>query len=124
MKLTYTVRNDAPIPGRLHRSAPTSRHGGGEHRAIVVVNLPAGTTDVVLDGARQTLSGGDGPTVVVAGELSVERGATATVEVTALLPEGLDALVLEPSARVPRTVWDVDGLGAGARPAADAAVGN
>ncbi|MBX3284950.1 MAG: DUF4012 domain-containing protein [Actinobacteria bacterium] len=111
VKLTYTVRNDAPDSGPAYLIGPNIEGmEAGEHRAIVVVNLPAGTTDVVLDGARQTLSGGDGPTVVVAGELSVERGATATVEVTALLPEGLDALVLEPSARVPRTVWDVDGL--------------
>ncbi len=46
---------------------------------------------------------------MAAGELSLKRGATAVVEVSALLPAGLTQIVLEPSARVPATVWEVDG---------------
>lgn len=110
VRLTYTVRNGAPEYGPPYLIGPNV--GGleaGEHRAIVVVNLPAGTTDVTFDGARRTLEGGDGPTVVVAGELSVERGATAVIEVSARLPKGLRSVVLEPSARIPPTRWEVDG---------------
>ena len=110
VRLTYTVRNQAPASGPPYLIGPNiAGMEAGEHRAIVVVNLPAGTTDVTLGGARRTLSGGDGPTVVVAGELAVKRGATAVVEVSALLPAGLASVVLEPSARVPATTWEVDG---------------
>lgn len=108
--LTYTVRNGAPASGPPYLIGPNiAGMEAGEHRAIVVVNLPAGTTEVTLEGARPTLEGGDGPTVVAAGELSLKRGATAVVEVSALLPAGLTQIVLEPSARVPATVWEVDG---------------
>lgn len=110
VELAYTVRNGAPASGPPYLIGPNIEGmEAGEHRAIVVVNLPAGSTDVTIEGARKTLEGGDGPTVVVAGDLALKRGDTAAVTVTALLPEGLDQVVLEPSARVPATVWDVDG---------------
>lgn len=81
----------------------------GDHRGLVVVNLPAGSSDVEVEGAEVFLQGGDGPTVVVAGELTVPAGETATVVVRAWLPSGLDELRLEPTARIPRTEWEVDG---------------
>jgi hypothetical protein len=110
IRLTYTVRNGAPASGPPYLLGPNiAGMEAGEHRAIVVVNLPAGSTDITFEGARPTLEGGDGPTVVRAGELSLKRGETAVVEVSARLPEGLDAVVLEPSARVPATRWEVDG---------------
>lgn len=110
VRIAYTVHNGAPASGPPYLIGPNiDGMEAGEHRAIVVVNLPAGSTDVTFGGARQTLSGGDGPTVVVAGQLALRRGDTAVVEVSALLPEGLRSVVLEPSARVPPTVWEVDG---------------
>jgi hypothetical protein len=39
---------------------------------------------------------------------ALERGG-ARVTVTALLPEGLERVVIEPSARIPHTRWSVDG---------------
>jgi hypothetical protein len=79
----------------------------------VVVNLPAGTTGVELTGAEPFMEGGDGPTVVVGGEVTVRRGTTAEVVVRALLPEGVDQVTLEPSARVEPTAWTVDGVDLG-----------
>jgi hypothetical protein len=64
---------------------------------------------VRIEGARPFLEGGDGPTLVTAGEVTVPAGATATVTVTALLADGVDEIVLEPSARIPRTRWVVEG---------------
>jgi len=81
----------------------------GDHRGLAVVNLPAGTDDLEVEGGRLFLQGGDGPTVVVAAEVDVPAGETTTVVVRGRLPSGLDALVLEPSARIPRTRWVVDG---------------
>ena len=62
-----------------------------------------------MSGAEVFLEGGDGPTVVVGGKLTVPRGKRATVTVTAVLPAGLDQLVLEPSARIDPTSWTVNG---------------
>jgi hypothetical protein len=108
--LTLTVENDAPAAGPPYLVGPNvDGLEAGDHRGIVVVNLPAGTTDVEIDGARQVLDGGDGPTVVVAGELTVGRGERAEVVVRGVLPAGLDEITIEPSARIPRTRWVVDG---------------
>jgi len=108
--LRYQIANRAPASGPAYVVGPNiAGMVEGEHRGIAVVNLPAGTTDVGLRGARQTLLGSDGPTLVVAGAIDVKRGATAEVVVTGVLPKGLRSIVLEPSARIPRTVWTVDG---------------
>lgn len=110
MDIVYSVTNRAPADGPRYQLGPNIEGmKAGEHRGIVVVNLPAGTTDVEMTGANLVLRGDDGPTTVVAGELSIERGATAKVQVTALLPRGIDRLVLEPAARMPSMTWVVDG---------------
>lgn len=110
--LTYRIENRAPEQGPRYLLGPNIEGlEAGEHRGIVVVNLPAGVTDIELDGARQTLVGTDGPTAVVAGELALRRGETKEVTVRATLPKGLEQVVLEPSARISRTRWVVDGQG-------------
>ncbi|HEX2575987.1 MAG TPA: DUF4012 domain-containing protein [Aquihabitans sp.] len=108
--LTYRIENRAPASGPRYLLGPNiDGLQAGEHRGIVVVNLPAGAADVRIDGARQTLLGTDGPTVVVAGEVALLRGDVREVEVRAVLPAGLAEVVLEPSARISRTRWTVDG---------------
>ena len=108
--ITYRITNRAPAEGPRYQLGPNIEGlVAGQHRGIVVVNLPAGTTEVALDGARLTLSGSDGPTVVVAGEVALKRGESVTVTITATLPEGLEGLVVEPSARIPKTSWEIDG---------------
>ena len=109
IEITYQIANRAPADGPRYQVGPNiDGLVAGEHRGIVVVNLPAGTTGVALEGARLTLSGTDGPTVVVAGEVGLERGTSTTVLVTATLPAGLPHVVVEPSARIPRTSWEID----------------
>ncbi len=109
IEISYRITNRAPAEGPRYQLGPNIEGlVAGEHLGIVVVNLPAGTTGVALDGARLTLSGGDGPTVVVAGEIGLQRGASTTVTVTATLPDGLARLVVEPSARIPKTSWEID----------------
>jgi hypothetical protein len=108
--LTYRIEDRAPGSGPAYLVGPAVEGlAAGDHRGLVVVNLPAGTTEVVARGGRTFLQGGDGPTVVVGAEVTVRRGRTATVTVTALLPAGLDHLAVEPSARIPRTRLTVDG---------------
>jgi hypothetical protein len=110
LDLRYRVANDAPGEGPPYQVGPNiDGLEVGEHRGIVLVNLPAGATDVELSGARQTLIGTDGPTVVVAGEVVLRRGEEVEVAVTAVLPSEVDEVTIEASARIPRTLWTVKG---------------
>ena len=110
LTLTYRITNRSTGEGARYVVGPNiDGIGAGDHRGLVVANLPAGARDVTMDGAKVFLQGGDGPTAVVGGEITIPAGGTATVTVTAVLPKGLDRLVLEPSARIPRTHWVVDG---------------
>lgn len=108
--LTYRITSSTPADGPAYLVGPNvAGLAAGDHRGLVVVNLPAGATSVRMAGATPFLTGGDGPTVVVGGEVVVRRGATVTVTVTALLPAGVDTVTLEPSARIGRTRWTIDG---------------
>lgn len=110
IEVTYRIANGSSGDGPPYVVGPgVEGLSAGDHRGLAIVNLPAGTTDVEISGARAFLQGGDGPTVVVGGEVDVPAGATAEVVVTALLPTGLDELQVEPSARIPRTRWTIDG---------------
>ncbi len=108
--LTYRIHSTAPATGPKYLIGPNiAGLEPGEHRGIVVVNLPAGASAVHLTGAAPVLSGTDGPTAVVAGNVELKRGATVTVTVTAMLPASVPEVVIEPSARISRTAWTVNG---------------
>jgi hypothetical protein len=114
LTITYQIENRTPGSGPAYLVGPNlDGLEAGDYRGLVVVNLPAGTTGVELTGAEPFMEGGDGPTVVVGGEVTVRRGTTAEVVVRALLPEGVDQVTLEPSARVEPTAWTVDGVDLG-----------
>jgi hypothetical protein len=109
--ITYEIENRAPGSGPAYVVGPNvDGLAAGDHAALAVVNLPAGSTDVRLSGADVFLHGGDGPTVVIGGRVTVRRGGRATVTVRATLPAGVDRLVLEPSARIDPTTWTFDGV--------------
>lgn len=104
LTLTYRITNDAPDGGATYVVGPNIvGMAPGEYRGIAVVNLPAGVTDVSIDGVTPTLSGVDGPTVVVGGEIALQRGAATTVTVSAIVPRQVTTVTLEASARIPRT---------------------
>jgi hypothetical protein len=108
IEVELTIENTGPKQGPAYVVGPNAEGlGPGDHRGIVVVNLPAGTASVEIEGATPVLRGGDGPTVVVAGDVLVPNGEEVVVVVRGRLPEGLDALVLEPAARVPRLRWEI-----------------
>jgi hypothetical protein len=107
--ITYQVDNRSTGEGPQYIVGPGADGlAAGDYRGLVVANLPAGSSDVTIDGARVFLEGGDGPTVVIGGEITVPASTKSTVTVRATLPEGLDELTLEPAARIPRTVWRVN----------------
>ena len=106
----YDVVNRAPGTGPAYVIGPNVKGlRAGDHAALVVVNLPAGSSQVDMRGADVFLSGGDGPTVVIGGRLLVPRGKTAEVTVTAVLPAGVERITREPSARISPTTWTVEG---------------
>jgi hypothetical protein len=79
----------------------------GEYQGVVAVNTPGVGSLPRLQGLPSLLvAGRDGPTkVVAAGPLRLEPGQRARVTVRFVLPEGLDRLVVEPSARIPPISW-------------------
>lgn len=108
--VTYRIANEAPETGPRYQIGPNiAGLEPGEHRGIVVVNLPAGTTDIEVAGTEPILRGGDGETVVVAGAVALPPGGATEVTVRARLAAGVETVTIEPSARIPRTVWTVDG---------------
>lgn len=110
LAIDFRVRNDAPEKGTRYQLGPNAEGlVAGEYKGIVVVNLPAGSTDVTVAGAREILRSVDGPTVVVAAELRLKRGEQAEIRVGARLDGEVRRLVLEPAARMPGTRWTVDG---------------
>ena len=110
IEVTLRIRNRAPATGPRYVVGPNVEGvAAGDHVGLAVVNLPAGSTGLEMGGARTFLVGGDGPTEVIAGEVRVPRGTSVSVTVRGVLPAGVDRLTLEPSARVPRTGWIVDG---------------
>jgi hypothetical protein len=110
LTIRYQIHDGSPGSGPPYLAGPNVPGlAAGDLRGLVVVNLPAGTTNATMTGATPFLEGGDGPTSVIGGEVTVAKGQTVTVTVTALLPPGLDHLDLEPAARIPATRWTVNG---------------
>lgn len=108
--IRYRITNRAPGRGPAYLVGPNvAGLHAGDHRALLVANLPRGASDVKISGATPFLSGTDGPTVTIGGEVTVRRGQAVVVTVTAVLPRSVTELVLEPSARILHTDWSFDG---------------
>jgi len=104
-----TIANTATTDLPTYVGGPYQGLGltAGEYQGVVAVNTPGVGSLPTLDGLPSRLvEGRDGPTkVVAAGPLRVAPGASATVTVSFVLPEGLADVVVEPSARVPPITW-------------------
>ncbi|MGI8755619.1 MAG: DUF4012 domain-containing protein [Acidimicrobiales bacterium] len=110
LTLRYRVTNRSPASGPAYLVGPNvAGLSVGDHRGLVVANVPGGSDDVTITGGRQFLDGRDGPTRAVGAEILVRRGRRVTVTVSALLPAGFDDAVLEPAARISPTSWVLDG---------------
>lgn len=110
LEIRYEIANTAPASGSRQLVGPIAEGlEAGDHRGLVVATLPGGTAGVQVDGADLVLEGVDGPTATVVADLTLASGESRTVTITGTLPDGLDHLRLEPSARIPRTRWVVQG---------------
>jgi uncharacterized protein DUF4012 len=111
--ITLELRNEAPtgLPSYIAGPHPALALAEGEYQAVVAVSTPGFGSVATIDGLEHLLANGlDGPTkVAAAGDVRLARGATSTVTVRFRLPEGVDELRLEPSARVPPITWQYQG---------------
>ncbi len=102
---TITVTNRAPATG-LSRYVEGPARGTdfapGEYRGILAVNIPLLTRDVQLEGVeRLVAAGSDATTQVIAGDLGLQRGETATVVLRFVIVRGSTGMQIVPSARYP-----------------------
>ena len=111
--VTLEMRNEAPtgLPSYIAGPHPERDLAEGEYQAVVAVSTPGFGSVATIEGLDHLLASGlDGPTkVAAAGDVRIARGATSTVTVRFRLPDGVDELRLEPSARVPPITWHFQG---------------
>jgi hypothetical protein len=85
---------------------PGSGHVPGEYLGILAVNVPTTATQIRFDGVDHlAVAGTDGTSRVVGFPLRIPAGSSRTVTLRFSLPEAIDALRIEPSARVPAIRW-------------------
>lgn len=121
VEIEARLRPDTARTGTL-RLVATNTIGPGEPRYIaggdpdrpygvypgfVAASFPAGTRLAVAEGPEAVVAGADGGSETVAGELRLAPGRSATWVVRYQLPEGVDSLEIQPSARAPGVRWRV-----------------
>lgn len=89
---------------------PGSGHTPGEYLGILSVNVPSSAYKIRFDGVEHlAVAGDDGKSRVVGFPLSVPAGSSRTVTLRFSLPSAVDAVRIEPSARVPTVRWHYEG---------------
>ena len=119
VRILVEMRNRAPEGLPQYVAGPFPAAEGaveGLYQGLLVAELPRLARDFYMtdaSGERLDLvaGGADGPSWVVASYVEVPRGASRRVVVRFRLPEGSNALVVEPSARVPAVAWTFAGDG-------------
>jgi hypothetical protein len=110
--LQVRLRNDAPVGEPAYVIGPHPEKGAGEgvYQGILSVNVPGGATGLGIDGASQLVAlGPDGPTRAVAAPVQLARGESTELTVRFRLPDSVDGLEVEPSARIPSVAYSFRG---------------
>ncbi len=113
--VTVTLTNNTPNGLPWYVSGPSRREDSnagveeGAYAGIVSLTLPGAAAGVRMVGDPELVAGSDGPTQVIARRITLQRGESGTVVVQFALPRGVPLEVL-PSAKLPTTLWDVDGV--------------
>ncbi|MCZ7525074.1 MAG: DUF4012 domain-containing protein [Acidimicrobiia bacterium] len=85
---------------------PDGTFGEGVYFGAVTLYAPGSATDLRIDGVEQgVVAGPDGPSRVLAGLVALARGEERAVTVRFRVPEGVDSIRIEPSARWPALTW-------------------
>lgn len=110
--VTLVLRNTAPegLPPYIGGPNPGTDLAEGEYEGIVTLNTPGVGGLPSIEGAEPVLvSGVDGQTKVVGGLIRLARGASSTVTIRFQVPDALESILIEPSARVPAVSWTAGG---------------
>ncbi|MGH9048251.1 MAG: DUF4012 domain-containing protein [Acidimicrobiia bacterium] len=102
------LANDAPVgePAYVLGPFPGTGLAEGDYRGILAVDVPGAAADLRIEGGQgQVAAGPDGPARVIATTVELSRGERREVTVTFRLPDGVDGLRVEPSAREPAIRW-------------------
>jgi hypothetical protein len=106
--MQITLHNEVPSGEPFDVIGPDIHSGvaAGVYVGILSINMPADATDGHFDGVDHlAVAGTDGPSEVMAFQLQVNPGQTLTVVAHFLVPTLQGSLRVEPSARVPGTLW-------------------
>jgi hypothetical protein len=113
VRVELTLTSSAPAGDPPYILGVDPGIGAGVYPGFVTVELPRYATAVHADGGLQPVTqGGEGPdSQVVSVAVRVAPGTPGKVVVTFAVPAGIDALRIEPSARVPSVHWTAPGTG-------------
>jgi hypothetical protein len=110
--MTTTIANTTP-PGQSQYIAgpfPDNPAPYGSYGGMVALNLPARASRMTLTGAGPlAIRSGEGPTWLVAAPITIDDGATSTVQTRFVLPGSHGSMTLVPSARIPPEQWTAGG---------------
>lgn len=109
LSITVSVTNNAPpgLPQYVEGPLDAELAVAGEYRGILMLTLPAGARNLTTTGDSLAVRGADGPTNVIGVNIALKRGESLSVVFSSLLPETVQQVRLTPSARLPRTTWDL-----------------
>ncbi len=102
-----TIDNTAPadLPRYVSGPYPGTDLDVGEYKGIVSLTVPGGAGNLSVSGGTPAAIGQDGPTRVVATEVRVPAGTTASVRIEFDLPTSWPAVTVLASGRIPPTRW-------------------
>lgn len=107
--VTVDIANNTPegLPRYVEGPLNPDLADAGEYRGIVMLTLPGGAHTLAASGEPFAVRGADGPNNVVGVNVSIQRGSSLSVTFSSLIPDEIAAIRFTPSARLPRTVWDL-----------------
>ena len=112
MVVSVKLTNSTPVDVPQYVAGPFPGSGlrAGEYQGLVSFSLPGDASGARFDGNPPLVVGGsDGPTQAFATKVQLQRGESKTVVIRFTRRATARTTVVEPSARVPATVWHADG---------------
>ena len=108
--LTATIENPAGIrTSRYVDGFDIPELTNGTHRTLLLVHLPSVATAIEMPGSDVTERGVDGQNEVIGTRFTIPRGETREVVVRFRLPEAINGVAVQPSARAFPVPWIVEG---------------
>ncbi|MFV0317412.1 MAG: DUF4012 domain-containing protein [Microthrixaceae bacterium] len=95
------------LPGYVAGPHPGTDLAAGDYKGIVSLTLPGSAGNVTMQDAPLVAAGTDGDNRLIAGEVRIGRGETASLRIEFDLPKAQRQVELVPSGRIPPTNWTI-----------------